>query len=989
MSKVTQKPSKLTPQQIQEQEIQGLLQAPLQFGTNKTLINVNAQSSKLKSNKNAIVNYTLEQPIKLNIGDKITLIESFVEERGLSVDTISFEEDIEEEIRFLYYQQGDLQNSLSIAGEDPYTGIGADQKWACFPNASDTTLDVVGNFQPGVFSFTDPSGAQGPYLTPSMLMLCGIQGIHLPTLNYTGSFSGDKPQLANFVNKQNTVNATDVGFGATGQYYYGCEWYNPAEPGSIRGLDADPNHVLNSPHDFYMRPLYGATTIKIPAGNYSVSALSDLINSQLNGNLTENPNAPNGIKGNALTNKLFNKTDEFGAIQTMPFFDGITGDISYDEEDPAKYNPDSVIIGADTYQAYQRRRGGIMAKLYFNPFLSGQEYTLENMAIKSGDFIHDPILPNGTAGKWAYIDNSGNPGGITNNIFQRPVKYTRPQDIATCYDKTLFSRESPDRIKFRRFQTNFFVHLDGFRRMFQGDPDNPNIKMYYHQEEAGKSLLENAANYHTNKMPTLGDMLLAKLGGHGQYYFGDTPISTAANPNYNQHTFPLADGFPYRYPNNMLSEIGRFSTLFPVNGSLNTLFKGNDAQKNAEETYGAYQQFAGTASFTLEYDTTSANRFSIKNLHEPYKLASRTPDTTTPTNLGGQQATLFNTPVMYRNKNATPVTLDNYRQLANFAGVYPVDSKSGIAVNNFAFNLCKDTKVYKQLVEDINTLNTSNNSHQLYREKKIFDLFTKPFEDFFDSDDAARQTWNNSFWARLGFTYEQFGQIDKNLEKIFTFTDLPQNMLDDYYNPNKFNEDCLEFRPPDTKDCKFVKQMGIVSHNSFNYSFIPSTDDLGIGNVNAGAANQNQGYNMRGYTTATTESATPKGKGVSGLIQNYVHVLTDSLPINANLFPSLNNGNNYLLIDSDIVKPNAKDANSNNSTIVGVMSKENASNDTIFSVNPVTFTVTEPKLLSTIQVMIRNPDGTLVSDEIVGKNNAFIFQIEKSIQPGAMTMEGF
>ena len=92
MSKVTQKPSKLTPQQIQEQEIQGLLQAPLQFGTNKTLINVNAQSSKLKSNKNAIVNYTLEQPIKLNIGDKITLIESFVEERGLSVDTISFED---------------------------------------------------------------------------------------------------------------------------------------------------------------------------------------------------------------------------------------------------------------------------------------------------------------------------------------------------------------------------------------------------------------------------------------------------------------------------------------------------------------------------------------------------------------------------------------------------------------------------------------------------------------------------------------------------------------------------------------------------------------------------------------------------------------------------------------------------------------------------------------------------------------------------------
>jgi len=71
------------------------------------------------------------------------------------------------------------------------------------------------------------------------------------------------------------------------------------------------------------------------------------------------------------------------------------------------------------------------------------------------------------------------------------------------------------------------------------------------------------------------------------------------------------------------------------------------------------------------------------------------------------------------------------------------------------------------------------------------------------------------------------------------------------------------------------------------------------------------------------------------------------------------------------------------------MSKENASNDTLFSVNPVAFTVTQPKLLSTIECRIRNPDGSLVSDDVIGKNNAFIFQIEKAIEPAAMTMEGF
>ena len=151
-----QQPSKLTPQQIQEQEITALLQAPLQFGTNKFLINVNGQSSKIQTNKNSIVKYTLEQPVKLNIGDKVTLIESFVEERGLSIDTISFEQDVEEELRFLYYQQGDCQNSMSVAGEDPYTGVGADQKFACFPCGADTSLDEGGNFNPAMFPNITP-----------------------------------------------------------------------------------------------------------------------------------------------------------------------------------------------------------------------------------------------------------------------------------------------------------------------------------------------------------------------------------------------------------------------------------------------------------------------------------------------------------------------------------------------------------------------------------------------------------------------------------------------------------------------------------------------------------------------------------------------------------------------------------------------------------------------------------------------------------------
>ena len=63
------------------------------------------------------------------------------------------------------------------------------------------------------------------------------------------------------------------------------------------------------------------------------------------------------------------------------------------------------------------------------------------------------------------------------------------------------------------------------------------------------------------------------------------------------------------------------------------------------------------------------------------------------------------------------------------------------------------------------------------------------------------------------------------------------------------------------------------------------------------------------------------------------------------------------------------------------MSKENATNDTIFGAEPIDFTITEPKLLSDITLYIKNPDGTLADDSVVGKNCGFIIQITKPIKP--------
>ena len=134
-----------------------------------------------------------------------------------------------------------------------------------------------------------------------------------------------------------------------------------------------------------------------------------------------------------------------------------------------------------------------------------------------------------------------------------------------------------------------------------------------------------------------------------------------------------------------------------------------------------------------------------------------------------------------------------------------------------------------------------------------------------------------------------------------------------------------------------------------------------------------QNYRLQSYFTG---KALPNNLGVSG---NYIHLLSNSKPINAEELPSLNNGKSYLLIESDLVKPNFKDNKANLGNLLAIMSKENATNDTIFGADPIDFTVTEPRLLTDITIYIKNPDGTLAADDVVGPNNGFLIQIAKAI----------
>jgi len=935
---------------LETQEIGNLLQAPNSYGTNKLLINVNGQNSKIKTNKNGIIKYTLEQPVKLEIGDKVTLIDSFIEERGLSSDTVSFEEDVEEEMRFLYYNQGDLRNNKNTIGEAPYTGFAADMEFANFPS-----------FYPDIWSGAGLNLAFNKYLDfvkdlagdPTYLAT-NIRNEHcFPSWNNLDTCQGTASNGSNG-NLENPLGRFGTS-GNNGQYYYMMEWFSPGGDKAWKPVvTGDPSTISAAAKDMFMRPLYGSATIKIPAGNYTVSALGELINGQLNGNLKD-PSNPNV---DVMENRLFNKKDSAYFQQTIPAFDGLMKE-SFQPSGQSNtiYNPDALIIGEDTYQGFQRRKGDIITRFHFNGDMTANRFTVEVSNAKPEAVTANTPLATVT---WANKVN-----------YQRTTEATSivgPAQLCLSSDPTYASTNA-----LRKLNTNFYLHLDGFRKLMDGVDGQ-----YFGAPDSTDALI--ASNFDPKKLPTCQNVFLCNLGPKGLYFFDHdiAQYNTEAYPDNNPQVaaniafrkFWYGGGFSTSNitppaPDKNLEDFG-FQCLFGVSGSGD----GADPAKATDSIpiKGNPLQFAGTTAFELKYDSGTQNRFTVDNLHEPYKLPAALPGSDGSTNFGGQQATLYNQPVVF---DFYPDNPSINRGIVTSCGVYPIDSVGGIAVNNFSFGTVKKTAVYKNLVTKINKYNTSNTSNQMYREKLIYDLFTKPYDKFFSSETEAKEAWSSTLWQRLGFSYDQFGNVSNNLEDVHVFSQpkLPAQVTN------------TEFT-----DIRSQKQMGIITHNQFNTSFIVSSGGLGLSNPYGSQANANQNYTMRSMNVAATKSATANGIGYT---PNYIHLLSDSQPLVASGFPSLNNGNNYLILESDIVKTNAKDSNSTDVTIVGIVSKENSTNDTLFGVEPVEFTVTQPKLLATIEVRIKNPDGTLVSDDVVGKNNSFLFKIDKAIQPEKMTLENF
>tara|TARA_R110002020_G_scaffold307380_2_gene523212 strand:+ start:2701 stop:5361 length:2661 start_codon:yes stop_codon:yes gene_type:complete len=846
------------------------------IGVDKILLNINGANSELPTNKNSIIKYSLKQPIILEPGDMVTLVSSFVEEKGLAENTISFEEDFETEMRFLYYKQfdtGDTQANSSDVGFVQYPKLCPD----VFNGTKDSRNTLVQEYLS--FESYDP-------LYSSIVCDCGLN--------------------MDFSNSTFFGNDTDITSGSNGQLGYlmeSCRWSNG------RGASQDT----------YYRPVYGRKIIKVKAGNYSVDSLANIISEQMNGSIGAGDNS----FSDALLDKLyrpdvsFNGTDNL--VETLPYFRNITG-AKTDVLDKDIFG-DEKVFSDSTYASlkWERRVEGFTRQIYYSKNNYYDIFMYNQLVNDSGtrlDLARGDTYPNGRT---------------DNNDFH----YKDGNDRLISVEDIL----SPDFNSGKNASVNFYIGTNHLANLFENDYD----AFYCNPKYVDGTIDDNDAL----RVPELIEMMKVQVGVR----FGVTPFFSSNGAAY-RAKFPTNDRIPKDVDGLT------FNTMWPVNG---LTFPGKD------NLLPPRNKFAGTSVAEMTFSDSQANRFAFQNFHEFYKLPNITPDGKSTTDYGGQQATMFNNPFFNDEQGGSQADNDPVASTNDSTAVYPIDSSSGVMVNNFCFDLCKDTQIYKDAITKIRALdNDYTVKTRLYREKLLYDLLTKPFDKFFPDDESAKKVFDNSLWARLGFSYEQLGKISTQVESTSSTGGKPITIA----GPS------IPGPVPRNQGRQILKNKGIITHNQFDFSKIVSSDGLGLGNP----VNTTAGVNLQNYRLADYYYGKPLTSNL-GLSGNQIHLLANSKPLNAANLPSLSAGKSYLLIESDIIKPNFKDVRAGWGNLLGIMSKENATNDTIFGAEPIDFTITEPKLLSDITLYIKNPDGTLADDSVVGKNCGFIIQITKPIKP--------
>ena len=227
------------------------------------------------------------------------------------------------------------------------------------------------------------------------------------------------------------------------------------------------------------------------------------------------------------------------------------------------------------------------------------------------------------------------------------------------------------------------------------------------------------------------------------------------------------------------------------------------------------------------------------------------------------------------------------------------------------------------------------------RNYKAYNIFDSKSGIFIEDFGFTQDTWSESLWGILGFSYEQFHSEINNRN-----TRVDQTNIDGL----KYATTNAEVKPTDTK-----------SWNT-NGNAVPNFSD-----------NIPCPWSYYLFTTAGAYSA------ANLTVFPSLAIKTTSLQLIADNYPtSMSRG--YYNIRSDIIPTSSFIGGSSTSTnmpIIGLVNKENPQNDYYFGgQSGVNFTITKNTMLSSISVSVHDPDGTYAN---IDQNSSIVFQIQRPI----------
>ncbi len=924
-------------------------------------IDANRNNSTVKSDeyKNKWT-YKLSNAVQIPSGSEIAVQDCFINKKGISGQTIEILEDIEEKIYFSYYLTDNPHWTPLPNNNAPY-GKAYTDAFVPFGLVDHTNGDTftLTNFLNGTDSETGQQYMYSQHIMNQRSDLFrrfdrnGNQTHHssqtFVDINdpYNVGYS-EQPMMAVRVSNIETMNPAH---------------YNPTGGGQFE--------------DYPFEPLIGNVSITVPKGVYSVNEIADLIEGQINGKYVD-------IKDGDYYTDTYTKRKNDGVYE---------GTLAIFNDD---YR-DSIYRLTDAWDLY----GNPQSRASYIGSPSNYPYQFSTLTGAGGGNIRQP-LPNpdgmGRAPNKNSINSQAKP---TNNVGAETV----PNNDMICFIPLYRYRQLMARWYYTPVGYKWFRSRDNLKNSVDFTFDDGGVDVDATNPQT-YNWAEKNFNWgvQTNITNERGGLIVPN-----QF---DLKVGTPNNMSFSPIGLHL-----YRKTNNCPDYYHAATSAVPQ-VMLTTPERVN--QDNNRD--GSY---LGTSDFQFTY-SADASAFSISNLHQNVRVPSM--------DMWGNNNENEGESVTYMKrcggrfirdrmiKNNANITDDLYAKIKvriQSALQASMSRIGGVAVYNWAYNTCMtkgdvDFDTYDiQINRTQSNVSTYNTGSRPYQPKSVVNnpqVFPEPlsnyqglqYKDFFSSEDRARDAWEGTLWAKLGFTYDNL-QNDNLFEKT-KYYDKPNSDLN-VGGPAQLDLEGLIEKDftmyGKTTDSQLDPSVAPTISNTVkaaNFAYQQPPTDLKHPAKPAPAQitrtyDNNDVYapylpygsivGCEGTVDINGQGGQLDGTGGGETYQNYqgsfyrnvamYPVLTKSSPINATSLPKLS-PHGYYLITSDIIDNFSDEVKQQQPLpLLGVVPISNLSNqDFIMSKNTIIHTTQQPKILNQISIEILNPDLT---SPILEDGSSVVFQV--------------